>query len=103
MNIGIFLNSSNHERYTEVLMKFAIGMEKFGDSPKIITGFNNDYYDLSIFFGSWKDKKTDHHLARNHIIKNTKNFICIETPIIGRKEVKDVMEDDSFRIGVNGY
>ena len=36
-------------------------------------------------------------------MENAKNFIVLETPLIGRGPVEEIMKDDWFRVGVNGF
>lgn len=103
LNIGIFLKSANDARFEKALKFFADGIKTTGDNPILYDTENYENCDISVFFGSWKNRDKVHHNVRNEIILNSKNFICLETPLIGRCEVKDIMEDDSFRIGINGY
>ena len=102
MKVGVFLDSANHERFRDVLKSFAKGVEKSGDTPFISTGMYEEC-DVAVIFGSWKDRKDRHHVVKNDIIKKAKKFIVLETPIIGRGPVTDIMQDDWYRIGINGF
>jgi hypothetical protein len=58
---------------------------------------------LDIFFGSWKDRNLDHHNVKRNIVKNSTNFLVLETPLLGRQKVELVMRDNWFRLGHNGF
>lgn len=102
MKVGIFLDSANHERFKDALKSFAKGVEKAGDTAFISTG-KYEECDVAVIFGSWKDRKDRHHVVKNDIVKKAKNFIVLETPILGRGPVSDIMQDNWYRIGVNGF
>lgn len=102
MKVGIFLDSANHKRFRDVLKSFAKGVEKSGDTPFISTGMYEEC-DVAVIFGSWKDRKDRHHVVKNDIIKKAKKFIVLETPILGRGPVTNIMQDDWYRIGINGF
>lgn len=105
MKVGVYLGSANHPRFRNMLEKFARGISKQDDECSIILDGddNPEIYDVAVIFGSWKDRPDKHHVIKNYIVKNAKQFIVCETPILGRKEVKDVGDDDWYRIGLNGF
>lgn len=103
MDIGIFLKSANHSYFEKVLTYFAEGIKKQGDNPIIIDKEAYQDFDVSVFFGSWKNSHYSHHVLKREIVKKSNKFICLETPLIGRREVKQIFDDDSFRVGVNGF
>ena len=103
MDIKVFTKSANHPRFAQTLVGFAQGVSRAGDNVQII---ESDCYvpcDVAVIFGSWKDRPNVWHQVKNQIVNNAPNFIVLETPILGRKEVKDIMPDDWYRIGVNGF
>ena len=104
MKVGIFLQSANHPRFDKALRYFASGVELQGDEPIL---FENDLVyqpcDVAVIFGSWKPRPNNHHIIKNSVVQNAEKFIVLETPLLGRGPVKDIMEDDSYRIGVNGF
>ncbi len=103
MDIGIFLKSANDVYFEQALIYFAEGLKQHGDNPKIIDKETYQDCDISIFFGSWKNSNYLHHKLKSEIVKKCNKFVCLETPLIGRREVKPIFDDDSFRVGVNGF
>jgi hypothetical protein len=104
LNVGIFLKSVNSENLIHTLTCFANGVYRYeNDNPIMFHGTKYEPCDVAVFFGSWKDRPDAHHVLKKDIVLKAKNFICIETPLLGRGPVKDVLEDTSYRIGVNGF
>ena len=103
MKVNIYAKSANHPRFEEMLMKFATGVLDAGDEA--FFSYDDKYYDCdcAVIFGSWKDRPDTHHKVKNEIVKNAKNFIVVETPLIGRGPVSDVMGDNWYRVGLNGF
>jgi hypothetical protein len=58
--------------------------------------------DLAVIFGSAKDRENLHHKVRTSVIKNAKNYIVIETPLLNRTIVK-ASNHPYYRIGLNGF
>ena len=103
MKVTIYGKSANHPRFEQTLMKFATGVIDSGDDAFL--SYDEEYYDcdVAVIFGSWKDRDMTHHRVKRNIISKAKKFIVLETPIIGRGPVKDVMDDDWYRIGIGGF
>jgi hypothetical protein len=103
MKVNIYAKSANHPRFEQMLMKFATGVLDSGDDA--FFSFDEKYYDCdcAVIFGSWKDRQDTHHRVKNDIVKNAKNFVVVETPLIGRGPVSDVMDDNWYRVGLNGF
>jgi len=103
MKVNIYAKSANHPRFEEMLMKFATGVLDSGDDA--FFSYDEKYYDCdcAVIFGSWKDRDAPHHKLKNNIVKKAKNFIVVETPLIGRGPVSDVMGDNWYRVGLNGF
>ena len=103
MKVNIYAKSANHPRFEEMLMKFATGVLDSGDDA--FFSYDDKYYDCdcAVIFGSWKDRPDTHHKVKNEIVMNAKNFIVVETPLIGRGPVSDVMGDNWYRVGLNGF
>ena len=99
----IFTKSIQDDRLKNVLHKFALGIRASGDFAEISDATEYSDCDIAIFFGSWKDRLAEHHILKNDIVKNVRNFIVLETPLIGRMPVQLVMPDQWFRIGLNGF
>lgn len=98
MKINTFINSANNPRFEFMLEEFskAIG-------ANIIKGEDYKECDVSVIFGSWKNRNNPWHVVKNKVVKNSKNFIVFETPIIGRGKVENIMQDDWYRVGLNGF
>lgn len=98
MKISTFITSANNPRFESMLESFskAIG-------ANIVTGEDYKECDVAVIFGSWKDRNTPWHVVKNNVVKNAKNFIVFETPLIGRGKVEDIMQDDWYRVGLNGF
>lgn len=103
MKVTIYGKSANHPRFEQILMKFATGVIESGDEAFL--SYDEQYYpcDVAVIFGSWKDRSDTHHRVKNEIIKKAKNFIVLETPLIGRGPVHNVMPDVWYRVGLNGF
>jgi len=103
MKVNIYAKSANHPRFEEMLMKFATGVLDSGDDA--FFSYDDKYYDCdcAVIFGSWKDRQDTHHKIKNDIVSKAKNFIVVETPLIGRGPVSDVMGDNWYRVGLNGF
>ena len=103
MKVTIYGKSANHPRFEQTLMKFATGVLDSGDDAFL--SYDEQYYDcdVAVIFGSWKDRPDTHHKIKNEIVKKAKKFIVLETPLIGRGPVQNVMADDWYRIGVGGF
>jgi len=98
MKISTFITSANNPRFESMLEDFskAIG-------ANIVTGKEYKECDVAVIFGSWKDRNNPWHVVKNSVVKNSKNFIVFETPLIGRGKVEDIMQDDWYRVGLNGF
>lgn len=107
MLIKIFNLSANDKRFADTLEKFAAGVNKvgddYGDKAQVCNSSEYQDCDVAVFFGSWKPRTDLHHRVKNDIVHNAKHFIVLETPIIGRGPVTNVMQDDWYRIGLNGF
>ena len=103
MKVTIYGKSANHPRFEQTLMKFATGVIDSGDDAFL--SYDEEYYDcdVAVIFGSWKDRDMTHHNVKRNIISKAKKFIVLETPLIGRGPVKDVMDDNWYRIGIGGF
>ena len=103
MKVTVYGKSANHPRFEQTLMKFATGVIDSGDDAFL--SYDEEYYDcdVAVIFGSWKDRDMAHHRVKRDIVSKAKKFIVLETPIIGRGPVKDVMDDDWYRIGIGGF
>jgi hypothetical protein len=102
--IGVFLNSANDERFVKILHDMHWGIEENGQSS--FTTYNTrdiEHCDVAVIFGSWKDRNVPWHNCKRDIVESGKPFVCIETPLIGRGPVTDILKDEWFRIGVNGF
>jgi len=103
VKVKVFLKSANHDRFKQTLISFAEGVARSGD---VVTLSEADHYeecDCAIIFGSWKDRNSSWHKVKRDVVSKAKNFIVLETPILGRKKVDEIMTDTWYRIGLNGF
>lgn len=97
MNVELVYTGIDHPNHIAALDAFALGIEANGDT--VVT----EDPDLYVIFGSWKDRDQPHHNAKRAVVESGQPFVVIETPIFGRKPVKDYIQDDCFRVGLNGF
>tara|TARA_R110000772_G_scaffold133429_2_gene241896 strand:+ start:3086 stop:3994 length:909 start_codon:yes stop_codon:yes gene_type:complete len=104
MITGIFLNSANDNKFRKMLFDFQWGIAELGDEAFVTTNDDDiDECDVAVIFGSWKDRDTPWHNCKRSIVESGKPFICVETPLIGRGPVSNILQDEWYRIGVNGF
>jgi len=103
MRLTTFLDSANDPRLQDSLIQFSKGIENYGGKVKLQYGYERTNADINIIFGSWKNRNIKHHIIKNLIVNEEKPFICLETPLIGRQKVQDVMTDKYYRVGLNGF
>lgn len=102
MIVQIVYTGIDHPNHIKALDSFARGVSARGD--KVLGEYPSSLSpDCYVIFGSWKDRDQPHHNAKRAVVNSGKPFVVIETPIFGRKPVKDHIEDDCFRVGVNGF
>lgn len=73
---------------------------------EVSINYNDDYTqgaDLDVIFGSWKNYDAPHHKLKRQVVKNCKQVLVLETPLINRGPVHEVCQDTSFRVGLNGF
>jgi len=122
MNVQIYMNSAGHNREREVLRCMHDGImsvevpddkdkadllksmaKELGRKRKVEYCYETTYQkaDVSVFLGSWKpDRARSWHETRTDLARNSKSFVCIETPLLGRK----MFQKDSYhRVGINGF
>jgi len=58
--------------------------------------------DVGVIFGSAKPRDNLHHRVRSAVVKDAKNHIIIETPLLARSIVKQ-SNHEYYRIGLNGF
>ena len=109
MQVAVHMLSTPNKAERDILWDFAKSINKFGDVADL--HFDGsifpDYADYHVIWGSWKPRDDEHHRVKNEVVRFCKRenakFICIETPLLGRKKVENVMSDVYHRIGVNGF
>lgn len=102
MDVNVYTDSANDKKFVKMLSDFTIGAKRSGDNIKLVKG-NYQKADVHVIFGSWKDRDILHHNVKRSIVEKAKKFVCIETPLVGRKAVKNVGDDVWYRVGVNGF
>lgn len=104
VNVGVFLNSANDDKFVKLLHSFSWGIAE-NNYTSFTTYDDNDIEncDVAVIFGSWKDRDVPWHNCKRRVVESNKPFVCIETPLVGRGPVTDILNDEWFRIGVNGF
>jgi hypothetical protein len=109
MNIKIFMQTAHNISEHNVLMHAGAGLQSWLDANPIdeVTHqldyeYSDSYVacDLAVFIGSWKPREKGHHAIRSSIAQNAKQFICVETALLGRKTTE---ANTHYRIGINGF
>lgn len=103
MKVVVYTASANAPQFERDLLKFAEGVSLSGDAVLVNSGTEYEDCDVAVFFGSWKNMKARHHKIKNEIVSKAKNFIVLETPLLGRQKVEEAMKDTWYRIGINGF
>lgn len=103
MKVIVYVKSANHPRFAHALELFASGVAACGDTVEVSTDEKCGDCDVAVIFGSWKDRNIRHHNVKRNIIRKAKNFVVLETPLIGRGPVKEIMDDNWYRAGIGGF
>lgn len=123
MKVKIFMNTAGHNHERDILRKMhdgitaklvptdkakqrefrrvskALGMQGAG----VEYCYDEKYSkcDVAVMFGSWKPERSNiHHIVRSSIVESGTPFICLETPLLGRKVFKP---NEHQRVGINGF
>ena len=102
MNVNIYTDSANHPKFVKMLNDFAVGVRRVGDNAHLLPGKYQEA-DVHVIFGSWKDRDKPWHNVKRDVVAKAQKYIVIETPLVGRGEVKDVGDDVWYRVGLNGF
>jgi hypothetical protein len=103
MKVKVFTKSANNSRFEKTLINFSRGVARYGDQVTISDSLTYEECDCAIIFGSWKDRNNYWHNVKRDIVAKAPKFVVLETPILGRKKVAEVMPDNWFRVGVGGF
>ena len=103
MKVKIFLDSANDMKFRVPIQLMGNAAYKEGHDVEVVQGQEYKECDLAIIWGSWKDRDTPWHNIKRAVVKNAPQFIVLETPILNRGPVKDIMDDEWYRIGKNGF
>jgi len=100
MLIKIWTKSIQDENLKNVLRSFNTNDDKceIVDELKYTPGADAD-----VILGSWKQRDVEHHNLKREIVNGSKHVVVLETPLLERGPVKEVMEDEWFRVGLNGF
>ena len=102
MKIAIVLASAHKQIYKDKLHSFAKGISQCENTFEIDNDPNPKNYDAAVIYGSYKSYRgSAHHKIKTKIAKTFKNFVQLETPVIGRSA--STIDHDYFRVGVNGF
>lgn len=123
MKVKVFMNTAGHNHERDILRKMHDGIaSKIVPTEKaklrewrrvskalgyhgagVEYSYDEKYSkcDLAVMFGSWKPGRSNmHHIVRTSIVESGTPFICIETPLLGRKVFKP---NEHQRVGINGF
>lgn len=103
MKVVVYTASANDMRFQIPIQLMGNAAYKDGHEVKVVQGQEYEDCDLAIIWGSWKDRDTPWHNVKRKVVKNAPQFIVLETPILNRGPVKDIMDDQWYRIGLNGF
>ena len=108
MRVVIYAASANHPKFETLLHDFGNAIATVEDTVDVVYGeqitpWCRDGADLNIIWGSWKDRNTPWHEVKRAVVAEDTPFLVLETPVMGRKPVKDVMDDTWYRVGINGF
>jgi hypothetical protein len=115
--VGLMTGSNNTER--TVLRAFYQGLKKFyfdqyqvnnladlnqKHNIEILLSYDLDYpaCNIGVQFGTVKDRKAEHHIAKQNLQKSAEMLVFIETPILGRV-IDNKNNYSQYRIGVDGF
>jgi len=102
MLLNVYTGSALHAEHKNVLAAFACGAERNGIQVQMVDDEYTDA-DMHVIFGSWKERLDTHHKIKKSVVSQSQNFICIETALVGRQEVKEISDDRYYRVGINGF
>jgi len=121
VKVNIFMNSAGHNKERVILQCMHDGIKnkieptskrEFKEWKRINRELNRgagvayDYAekyskcDLAVMMGSWKKRDNVHHIVRQDIANKAKAFLCIETPLLGRRVFEENVHQ---RVGINGF
>jgi len=122
VKVKVFMNSAGHNHERDILRMMHDGItnmlvptdkkqlrnwKQINKSLGRGSGVEYDYSekyskcDVAVMLGSWKPGRSNiHHIVRTSIVENSKSFICIETPLLGRQVFKP---NKHQRVGINGF
>lgn len=94
----IWRNSIQDERLQKILCSFGGQVIEGNDYTK-----PPDNETIDVIFGSWKDRDIPHHKLKREVVKNSNHVIVMESPLMGRGPVSNVLQDDWIRVGLDGF
>ena len=122
MKVNVFMNSAGYNKEREILRCMHDGIKnkiepqgkkeyklwrqmnkEIGRGSGVFYDYAENYRscDLAVMLGSWKKERSNiHHQVRSSIAEKAKAFICIETPLLGRRVFQENVHQ---RVGINGF
>ncbi len=102
MKIVIAKGSAHKELYKKKLHSFAKGIKLCGETVDYHDHPKPSRYDAAVIYGSYKSYRgSGHHKIKTSIATTFKNYVQLETPIIGRSA--STSDHGYLRVGVNGF
>lgn len=103
MQVTVWLRSVQDDRLKKIIASSINNLPKGWKGVIDDTTTYKKGSDIDVIFGSWKNYDVEHHRLKREIVKNSKNVLILETPLLGRGPVSEVCQDDAFRVGLNGF
>tara|TARA_Y100000034_G_scaffold136852_1_gene216393 strand:+ start:1813 stop:2700 length:888 start_codon:yes stop_codon:yes gene_type:complete len=104
MKAHIYLRSANHQKFKELLHQLAVAISYYDEVHILDNTRHIPGADVDIIWGSWKSYRNDAwHNVKCDVVRRSEKFVVLETPLVGRLPTKDVMDDTSYRVGINGF
>lgn len=122
MHIKVYMNTAGHNHERDILRDMYDGIFKteipsdkekkelmksiakdLGRRRKVEYEYADKYNkcDVAVFLGSWKpDRSRTWHETRTSVAREAPIFVCIETPLLGRKMFE---RSQHHRVGINGF
>ena len=122
MRVKVFMNTAGHNHERDILRMMHDGIhdrivpkdkvklkewkrmnKEQGKSVGVGYAYEEKFSscDLAVMFGSWKPERSNtHHITRTSIVESAPAFLCIETPLLGRKVFQP---NKHQRVGINGF
>ncbi len=102
IKVSVCMASAHKDVYKNKLQKFTKGIEMLNDSVVTENYPSPEHYDTAVIYGSYKKYRGSlHHKIKCQVAEKFKNYVQLETPVIGRSA--STIDHDYLRVGVGGF